>query len=237
MGKFKDLTGIKFGRLTVVKRAEDHISPSGKKYIQWHCRCSCSKHNEIDVVTYSLTHGLTKSCGCLAKETSYRHFKKYNKYNLSGKFGVGYTFKKEPFYFDLEDYDKIKDYCWRYNKGNYIVAHDKNKTIFMHRLVMGVSDKKKQVDHIYHITYDNRKSYLRIVSESQNNMNMKIPAHNTSGIKGVSWEKRDQRWIAYIQKNKNVIRKSFMKKEDAITYRRFLEKKYHGEYALKEGAI
>ena len=38
-------------------------------------------------------------------------FKKYNTYDLSGEYGIGYTSKGEEFYFDLDDYDKIKDYC------------------------------------------------------------------------------------------------------------------------------
>ena len=44
--------------------------------------------------------------------------KKYNKYDLSGEYGIGWTSNtNQEFYFDLEDYDKIKDYCWIYNKG------------------------------------------------------------------------------------------------------------------------
>ena len=43
MGNFKDLTGMKFGRLTVVKRGEDYITPKGKKIIRWLCECDCQK--------------------------------------------------------------------------------------------------------------------------------------------------------------------------------------------------
>lgn len=35
MGKFKDLTGQKFGRLIVIERAEDHVTRSGKKLTMW----------------------------------------------------------------------------------------------------------------------------------------------------------------------------------------------------------
>ena len=68
MGKFVDLTGQRFGRLIVIERADDYISPSGYKYVMWHCRCNCG--NEIDVKTSSLNNGNTKSCGCLARETN-----------------------------------------------------------------------------------------------------------------------------------------------------------------------
>ena len=41
MKKYKDLTGEKFGRLLVIKRAEDHVSQAGNKAIQWLCICDC----------------------------------------------------------------------------------------------------------------------------------------------------------------------------------------------------
>lgn len=72
--------------------------------------------------------------------------KKKNTYDLSGEYGIGYTEKGECFYFDLSDYNKIKDYYWRISKQGYIVAHDKkNHTeISMHQLICGY----KETDHI-----------------------------------------------------------------------------------------
>lgn len=66
MGRFKDLTGQKFGRLTVIKRAG--TSKSGK--VLWLCECSCEEHNQITTTTSNLVTGNTKSCGCLAKENA-----------------------------------------------------------------------------------------------------------------------------------------------------------------------
>ena len=39
MGKFIDLTGMKFGKLTAIKRAENYITPKGQKITQWLCEC------------------------------------------------------------------------------------------------------------------------------------------------------------------------------------------------------
>lgn len=61
--KVKDLSGQKFGKLTVSHRIEDRVSPSGKHRIMWHCKCDCG--GEIDVVSQSLKGGHTRSCGCL----------------------------------------------------------------------------------------------------------------------------------------------------------------------------
>ena len=66
MNNIKDMIGLKFGRLTVVNRSKDYISPSGKHRIKWHCLCECG--NEVDVLGHLLRNGHTKSCGCLFKE-------------------------------------------------------------------------------------------------------------------------------------------------------------------------
>ena len=55
--------------------------------------------------------------------------RKYNRYDLeSQEYGIGWTSNtNEEFWFDKEDYDKIKNYCWNYHKnkhGGYIEAND-----------------------------------------------------------------------------------------------------------------
>lgn len=60
-----DLTGEKFGRLTVVSRAEN--SKGGKS--RWLCRCECG--NECVVHSSSLKSGNTRSCGCIRREASH----------------------------------------------------------------------------------------------------------------------------------------------------------------------
>ena len=57
MGKFSDLTGMKFGRLTVIRR-------SGAKngHVAWLCKCDCGR--EIVTIGNLLKSGKTKSCGC-----------------------------------------------------------------------------------------------------------------------------------------------------------------------------
>lgn len=67
MGKFIDLTGQRFGRLTVLSRAENIISSNGRKYIAWNCQCDCG--NQHIVKQEMLISGHTRSCGCLKRET------------------------------------------------------------------------------------------------------------------------------------------------------------------------
>lgn len=57
--KAEDLTGKKFGRLTVVSRAKNIGC-----HVAWNCVCECGNHTVVR--TYQLKHGLSKSCGCLS---------------------------------------------------------------------------------------------------------------------------------------------------------------------------
>lgn len=66
MSKLIDLTGQRFGRLTVLYRTNDIISANGRKRSNWHCMCDCG--TECDVAGDCLTRGKTQSCGCLKKE-------------------------------------------------------------------------------------------------------------------------------------------------------------------------
>ena len=105
MPKFNDLTGKKFGRLTVIAR----YGSTPNKMAIWLCKCDCG--NETLVTTCHLNSGATKSCGCYHKERAskantthgssntrlyneWQHMKKrcytpsYHAYNLYGGRGI-----------------------------------------------------------------------------------------------------------------------------------------------------
>lgn len=237
MGKLIDLTGKKFGRLTVIKRAEDYTYYNSKRKVvipQWYCKCDCGNQELILVRGLHLRNGNTKSCGCLSKELASNLNKKSNIYDLSGEYGIGYSSNGEEFYFDLEDYDLIKDYCWFILNNGYVCASKNRKNILMHRLVMNACDDAVQIDHIFHKKNDNRKSQLRIATRSQNSMNMTLREDNSSSVTGVTYKSRNKLWVAQIQvNNKYIYLGSFAKFEDAVKARKEAEEKYFGEYAFK----
>lgn len=227
MGKFIDLTGKRFGRLMVIKRTNDYISPKGYRATMWLCKCDCG--NFTTVRTSDLKSKRTESCGCLCREIQYKTHKKYNTYNLNGDYGIGYTRNGQKFLFDLEDYDLIKNYCWSIKNDGYVVS---GKTI-LSRLVMGNPDGF-EVDHIHgELTrYDNRKENLRIVTKTQNSMNVNIRKNNTSGVTGVSWHKKSNKWRAYITVNSKMKEIGcFCSFDDAVLARRKAEDKYFGEFS------
>ena len=72
MSKVIDLTGQKFGRLTVVQRGEN--SKAGKA--RWICVCECGNPTSVLVVGSDLMNGRTKSCGCSQAQTRIENGKK-----------------------------------------------------------------------------------------------------------------------------------------------------------------
>lgn len=72
MGQFKDLSGLKFNRLTVISRVKNiGIHPV------WLCKSDCGK--DTFVTSTHLKTGHTKSCGCLVYETAYMLNKTHGK--------------------------------------------------------------------------------------------------------------------------------------------------------------
>ena len=241
MGKVRDYgikVGDKFGKWTVmeidkVKKIKSKDRPGGYRLKQSSlCRCSC-KHKTIKIIeNTSLFNNKSKSCKkCINK--------KFNKYNISGDFGVGYTRKGEEFYFDKEDYDKIKDFCWHmhwdthngYLRTCISSENKKNKYTFMHRIIFDDIPKNKYVDHINHKTNDNRKKNLRIVSHSENITNI-IKRTNSNKTTGVSFSKTEKKYKAYIAIDKKQIHLGTFEFEiDAIKTRLEAELKYYKEFA------
>lgn len=234
--------GVPKSRWVVLERADDKIYSNGKSKPAWICKCSCGTSDPTIVLQDSLRNGRTLSCGCLTRENVGKAHKKYNEFDLSGDYGIGYTLKNEPFWFDKEDYDKIKNYTWHYDTGGYVVTtsyNPKKHKISLHRLVMNASDIDI-VDHIKHLPrqehkIDNRKSNLRFVTQQQNILNSCTQRNNTSGYTGVIYIKGIKKWQARIDINGK--RKSlgcYYDINDAIEARKLAEIKYFKEYLYKK---
>lgn len=63
-GARQKLEGIRFGRLVAIARGE----PDAKRNARWRCRCDCG--TEKLVYQQALNSGVTRSCGCLIRETT-----------------------------------------------------------------------------------------------------------------------------------------------------------------------
>ena len=95
----------------------------------------------------------------------------------------------------------------RINRDGYLrISLCKNgivKIFKVHRLVAITFilniDNKRCVDHIDNNKLNNNLTNLRFATVSENSRNTKITVRNTSGVKGVSWEKQYKKWRAQIR--------------------------------------
>lgn len=88
------------------------------------------------------------------------------------------------------------------------------------------------IDHINGDRADNRLCNLRCATHSENLRNRGIPCHNTSGIKGVSWEESSKTWRASIGVNrKRIYLGRFAKKGDAAKAVADARSRLHGDFA------
>lgn len=218
-----DMIDKKFGLLTVKEQSKERKN----REIVYICDCDCGSKN-VHVTGNDLRRGHTKSCGCLVRMSRI----KYNKYKLCNNYYIGYTNNtNKKFYFDIDDYDNIKKYMWQENKAGYIITYYYNTIIYLHRLIMN-PESNMVIDHINHNLFDNRKNNLRVVTQEENGMNKSKNKNNKSGVTGVSYYKKEDKWIASIQVHKKSISLGqFDKFEDAVKVRKEAEEKYFGKYS------
>lgn len=79
--RFKDLTGKKFNRLTVIKRAKSTKRANGKTRTNWLCLCDCG--NYVIVESSNLISGNSCSCGCFKLEKTKKTGKKNKTHGMT----------------------------------------------------------------------------------------------------------------------------------------------------------
>lgn len=95
-----------------------------------------------------------------------------------------------------------------------------------------------EIDHIDRNQSNNKISNLREVSRNQNCWNMGMNRRNSSGVKGLSWDKFNNKWLAQVaafRKTKTLGR--FKEKAEAIDALRKYREDLHGAFACHEGAV
>lgn len=191
--------GMRFGMLVASKRVA-----SGKHgHAIWECKCDCG--NVVDIRAENLKRG-KKDCGCVLEKAR--------------KNGINQGYLKTIMHYcpDTGEFSWLKN-----NNSNSIKIGDKvgfvKKTrtgnIYMstsihqseyllHRLAwLYITGEfpKNNIDHINGCGTDNRFINLRDVDQSENNRNKKLFVTNSSGISGVVWVRRINKWFAGIHVN------------------------------------
>lgn len=133
---------------------------------------------------------------------------------------------------DDDDYEKLKtnfnNMKWcvsKNNKGLYVQKRTSEGIIYLHRYIM--NNPNGIVDHINNDTLDNRKENLRITTTSNNLRNGTIRVNNTTGVKGVCYNKDRKKYEARIKVNyKSILLGRFDTLEEAKNKRKDAEIKY-----------
>lgn len=141
---------------------------------------------------------------------------------------------------DDENYEELSKYRWYLNTFGYVrrwrptierQAKPGSREIFLHRHLIDVP-KGYVIDHINGDKLDNRRCNLRVCTPHQNRMNRQSQKNNTSGYKGVFWNKQRNKWSAKINFNhKQIYTGYFDNKEDAAKAYERAARKYFGEFA------
>lgn len=141
----------------------------------------------------------------------------------------------------IVDDDKIEylsKFNWRgIKKGNtwYAVRqeghHDARKTIYMHHQLLK-PENDKVCDHVNGCGLDNRIENLRLCTRKQNSYNIRMSKKNTTGYKGVSFDRRFNKYVAYIgsQKTRKYLGSFNDVKSAAAAYNAEAIRR-HGEFA------
>jgi hypothetical protein len=119
-------------------------------------------------------------------------------------------------------------------KSGYLSTKIKNKQYMNHRIVwlMFNGNIPEKIDHIDGNRLNNRIENLRAVTPSQNSCNRKTPCVNTSGVKGVTWNKNNQTWDARITvAGKRIHLGSFRNIGNASAVVQAKRNEIHGEFA------
>lgn len=137
------------------------------------------------------------------------------------------------------DFDELSKHRWFFATAGYAwrtlkiseCPHSYGKLLYMHRSILN-AQKGQEVDHINGDKLDNRRDNIRIASSRQNKLNKPKPRHNTSGVRGVNWNKGRRRWVARISvavgQSKTI--GYFRDKAAACAARSAAETKHYGEF-------
>lgn len=248
--KGKDHTGEKFGYLTVIGEAPKNKIPHRRVFV----RCECGVEKSVDLP--SLIKGSPRSCGCRAFDTLKSHWEIVRGLTrrlptlIEARSIILYVPSTGLFFWKSrleETFPSKRSYeLWNarfagkqagsVDTKGYITISIFTKPIRAHRLAHFLIHgewPEEQIDHINGNKLDNRWVNLRPASRKGNQRNQKRPKTNTSGIKGVIFDKSSEKWYFQMRRDdgSRYTKAGFPTKEEAAAECRKMRVKLHGEFA------
>lgn len=214
MAKAKDLTGQRFGRLAVIELdPEPYRSPTGKPTRRWKCKCDCG--NIVTALTNQLTSGQKQSCGCLQREAAAANAK-----DLTGQRFGKWTVLEKATLPKPDSTGARSGWLCRCDCGT-------ERIVLARSLRSGASRScgcDTAVKAAKRIDEDNVLGRFSGTVVSAIRPDRPPNKNNLSGVKGVYWNSREQRWIAKIGfRGKQITLGRFKRLEDAAEARRKAE--------------
>lgn len=224
IGIQNDLTGRRFGRLSVI----EYYDKVANSISRWRCLCECGTETVCRIG--NLTSGDSTSCGCvhgvkISDPITHEQILALIKYNRStGEFIARRNWRNVRKGFPIGCVDTHSGYQHITIGGTVYYGH-----VLAWFYVAGAWPTT-YVDHKNTLRADNRWSNLRLATGTQQNANHPVRRDSKSGYKGVRQYRN--KWQAYIIKNKKACTLGYAKTpEAAASLYDAAAKKLHGEFA------
>jgi hypothetical protein len=149
---------------------------------------------------------------------------------------------------DADDYERLAKHKWYAQisargytfyaaRAFYTNGREGDRFILlMHREVLRFSPGDgRMCDHTSRVGIDNRKTNLRETTPTLNNYNSRLRKTNTSGYRGVCWNKCLNLWVVQLHKDRKRIYDAYFPYEKLIDAAKAYDKaaiKYYGSYAI-----
>lgn len=209
----KDMTGLVFSKLKVIKRRGE----ASNGIVKWWCVCECG--NKTTVMGSHLRSGHTTSCGCVGRETNLQH-------GLS----------KHPLH---RVWSTMKNRCYNASAHNYKWYGAKGISVcnkwrkdfkeFYDWAMLNGYEQGLTIDRI-----KNSQGYCprncRFITRPANTSRNRgrINSTNTSGHCGVVWDSARNKWLSTIRNDNGLVYLGrFKTKKEAITARKEAERLYY----------
>lgn len=144
------------------------------------------------------------------------------------------------FIIDLDDIEKVKYHKWRLDSNGRPITGNCTKSRPRKELshVLLNVPEGKVVDHIDGNPKNNRRSNLRVCTQSENLCNRSFMTNNNSGCIGVRWSKNRFKWEVEIRKDKKRIHLGrWSDYNEAVYVRRYAEKLLFKEYQYQDNLL
>lgn len=186
----------------------------GRRYYILKCE-DCNR--ECIKSTRDLNRNNVKQCVC----KRYDFINNDNSYSFNVKDAIVYIPKDDNLV------RVIQEYSWRMDSDGYVVSSKridgKVVKVALHRLIMSFfydEERDLSVDHKDRNKLNNTLKNLRYANGVEQQLNRNIPKNNSSGIKGVHFDKKRNKWMARIQIDGKRISKSFDTFDEAVSQRK-----------------